>query len=114
MVENDRGNVGILILGSLTALIIIAAAIITSLTSGCAPGQLQQTKAGQLFCAISTATGPLVIALADASGVPVIVTNQLASDVARGCALVSGVPVVPPPNPAAAPIVASKTTLPTS
>lgn len=32
--------------------------------------------------------------------------------VAAACALVNGIPVIPPSNPAAAPVVATKTTLP--
>lgn len=69
-------------------------------------------KAGQLYCAMTTATGPLVVALANTSGVPVKVTDRSAAEVAAACALIGAIPVVPPPNPAAAPIVAAKTTLP--
>ena len=69
-------------------------------------------KQGQLFCATATATGPLVVALANVSGVPVAVTNQAAPDVAAACALINAIPVVPPANAAAVPVVAAPTTLP--
>jgi hypothetical protein len=69
-------------------------------------------KAGQLFCAEATATGPLVVALANAVGAPVKVTGQAAADVAAACALINAIPVTPPPNPSQAPVVATNTTLP--
>jgi len=62
--------------------------------------------AGQQFCAVATATAPLVVALADTAGAPVTVTGKSSAIVAATCALVGGIPVVPPPNPAAAPVVA--------
>jgi len=62
---------------------------------------------GQLYCAIATANGPLVIALANAAGVPVTVTGKAAGAVAAACAVIGGIPVVPPPSPAAAPVVAA-------
>lgn len=62
---------------------------------------------GQLFCATNTATGPLVVALADASGVPVTVTGKASEVVARACAVIGAIPVVPPANPSAAPVVAA-------
>ena len=62
---------------------------------------------GQLFCATATAAGPLVVALANASGAPVIVTGAAAADVAAACRVIGAIPVSPPPNPAAAPVVAA-------
>lgn len=60
---------------------------------------------GQLFCAKETADGPLVVALVDMLGAPIIVTG-LASDVVAGaCAKVNAIPVSPPANQAAAPVV---------
>lgn len=77
------------------------------LIAGCsAPQQQTAVKNGQLFCAKATADGPLVVALADALGAPIIVAGRTASVVAADCALIEGTPVVPPPNPAAAPVVA--------
>lgn len=67
---------------------------------------------GQLFCALETPLGPLVVALANVAGAPVKVTGQAADDVAAGCALIDAIPVAPPPNPAQAPLVASATALP--
>jgi predicted ATPase len=63
---------------------------------------------GQLYCARATAAGPLVVALADAAGLPFVVTGRAAADVAAACALVGAIPVVPPANPNAAPVVAVK------
>lgn len=62
---------------------------------------------GQLFCAKATAAGPLVVALADAAGVPFTVTNKSAQVVANACAVINAIPVAPPPAPAAAPVVAA-------
>jgi hypothetical protein len=62
---------------------------------------------GQLFCAVSTATGPLVVALADAAGVPVTVTNKTSSVVAASCAVIGAIPVSPPAHPSTAPVVAA-------
>lgn len=88
--------------------------------SGCSASQMASfstssatnVKAGQLYCAEATATGPLVVALANLNGVPVKVTNQASADVAAACALVNAIPVSPPANPATAPVVAAATTLP--
>jgi len=88
----------------------IAAAVWGSLglwVSGCTPAtQARVVVAGQTFCARATADGPLIVALADASGVGVSVIGRTAQVVAANCALVNGIPVVPPPDPAAAPVVA--------
>jgi hypothetical protein len=62
---------------------------------------------GQLYCAQATATGPIVVALADAAGVPVTVTGKAADVVAEACAVIGAIPVSPPPAPAAAPVVAA-------
>ena len=67
---------------------------------------------GQLFCAYETALGPLVVALANDAGAGVTVIGQSSKAVADACALINAIPVVPPANPAAAPVVATKTTLP--
>jgi hypothetical protein len=72
--------------------------------SGCAPSQLVAN--GQLYCAKTSADGPLIVALADALGAPVIVTGLAANVVAADCAAIDAIPVTPPANPAAAPVVA--------
>ena len=78
------------------------------LFAGCANPQAQQAVvAGQLFCATATANGPLVVALADTSGVPVTATGKAAAWVSAACALIGAIPVAPPPAPAQAPIVAA-------
>lgn len=88
--------------------IAIFAAAIT--LAGCTTPQGQQAIVqGQLYCAEATATGPLIVALANASGVPVTVINKTAAEVAAACALINAIPVVPPPTPAQAPVVAVKT-----
>lgn len=64
---------------------------------------------GQLFCAVATQTGPIVMRIVDAAngGKPVIIIGQSAQRVADICAALNGgVPVVPPANPAAAPVAA--------
>jgi len=74
---------------------------------GCTAAQTNTVvKDGQLFCAKATVDGPLVVAVADAAGTPVIVTGLAAAVVKGDCALIDAIPVTPPPNPAAAPVVA--------
>ena len=81
-----------------------------SVLAGCSPAQQAQAErvvaAGQLFCAKATQSGPLVVALADALGAPVVVTGRTASAVADACAIIGAFPVSPPPVPASAPVVA--------
>jgi hypothetical protein len=67
--------------------------------------------AGQLFCAQATALGPIVVALANAEGAPVVVTGASSTLVAAECAAINAIPVSPPINPASAPIVAAPTKL---
>ena len=84
----------------------ILAALCASLAA-CSSAQTQQAVSdGQLFCATATAAGPLVVAVADAAGAPVSVIGRSADAVAALCAALKAIPVVPPPNPAAAPVVA--------
>lgn len=83
--------------------------------AGCTQAQLAKfdlahpklVAAGQLFCAKATVDGPLVVALANSAGVPVIVTGALSTDVAYACGLINGIPTTPPADPAAAPVVAA-------
>jgi hypothetical protein len=85
--------------------LIVPAALL--LVSGCTAAQQQRdVAAGQLFCVKATVDGPLVVALADAAGAPVIVTGLAANIVANDCAAINAIPVTPPANPAAAPVVA--------
>lgn len=85
--------------------------IILTAILGLAACQSQSTQnavvQGQLFCATSTATGPLVVALANTSGVPVTVTGKASDVVAKACAVIGAIPVAPPANPSAAPVVAA-------
>ena len=87
---------------------ILAAAL---LLSGCtAAQQSTATKIvadGQLFCATLMPAGPLVVALANAAGAPVTVTGKTSSVVSEACAVIGGIPVAPPANPASAPVVAA-------
>lgn len=62
---------------------------------------------GQLFCAVSTRAGPLVVAVATASGAPIVATGMAQAAVAGVCAAIDAIPVAPPPDPAAAPVVAA-------
>ena len=78
--------------------------------AGCSPAQQARLVAdGQLFCVKATADGPLVVALANAAGAPIIVTGMASSTVAADCALIAAIPVTPPVNQAAAPVVAVRT-----
>ncbi len=76
--------------------------------AGCTAAQQQQAGnaivAGQLFCKEITATGPLVVAVATTSGVPVSVIGKTADEVAALCALINAAPVPPPAAPATAPV----------
>jgi hypothetical protein len=72
-----------------------------ALIAGCATVARLETAAraaGQLFCAEATSNGPLVVALVDLTGVPVIVTNAASAAVAGACAawMPAAVPVSPP------------------
>ena len=88
-------------------LIIAPLALIGAIAVACTPAQLQTAiEDGQLFCAKATATGPLVFAVATAFGAPVVVTGALKATVAGVCGLEAAIPVAPPANPAAAPVVA--------
>ena len=96
--------------------------VLTFLTlSGCTAGQQASvtadlaTPAGQLFCSVETAAGPMVFAAIDAAsgGAAIIATGATASYVASACAAAkikvatsTPVPVSPPAAPAAAPKVA--------
>ncbi len=51
----------------------------------------------RLFCAVATPAGPVVVAVANAAGAPVIATGTAAAVVAAACAAANGIPVVPPP-----------------
>ena len=78
--------------------------------AACSTQQLAATNTaiadGQLYCAKATALGPLVVALADAAGAPITVTGKASQVVADACAVIGAIPVVPPANPATAPVVA--------
>ena len=50
----------------------------------------------RLFCAVVTPTGPLVVAVADAAGAPVVATGAAKAVVDTACAAANGIPVVPP------------------
>lgn len=90
---------------------ILCAVWVTFITAGvlsaCTPeAQQRVVTEGELYCALATRAGPLVVAIADATGTPVIVTGLTQAAVAGICASLAAVPVVPPPDPAAAPVVA--------
>lgn len=79
----------------------------------CTPASTQKLNtavaAGQSFCAVATAVGPAVVALVNAADdKAVTVTGKTAAAVAAGCALVNGIPVMPPADPAQVPAVAVK------
>lgn len=76
---------------------------------GCTAAQQQRAVAdGQLYCATATADGPLIVALSNSLGVPVLATNVAASVVAANCAALGGIPVSPPLNASQAPVVSVK------
>jgi hypothetical protein len=75
----------------------------------CTPAEKQRAVAdGQLFCRAATADGPVVVALADELGAPVIVTGLAAKTVAADCAAICAVPVPPPDSPGAAKTVSAR------
>jgi hypothetical protein len=79
--------------------------------AGCTAAQENKAiVAGQTFCAKATATGPLVVALANAAGAPVLVTGLSSAVVAANCAVIGAIPVATPANPAAVPVVAAPIT----
>jgi hypothetical protein len=93
---------------------ILVAAGLCLLASACTQAQLNaaaETPAGQLFCAIATATGPVVAGLIDAtasalSPVAIIATGATSAYVTAACAAAGGVAVSPPPNLADVPELA--------
>lgn len=82
--------------------------------AGCTPAQQQRAVVdGQLFCGFVTPAGlNMTVGIANAAGGPVVVNGLGADVVASYCAAIDGVPVVPPVNPAAAPVVAVAVTPP--
>jgi sugar (pentulose or hexulose) kinase len=56
---------------------------------------------------MATPTGQVVVALANASGVPVVVTNMAQAWVAAACAVIGGTPVSPPANAVSVPVKAA-------
>ena len=82
---------------------LLLAALAGVALSACAPTKQATDIAaqGQLYCAKASALAPLVVAISNASGVPVTVTNQTAAYVAAACAAWSAaaVPVMPPTAP---------------
>lgn len=73
------------------------------LVAGCSATQV---ASGQLYCAKIVSGLPMIVGLADLAGAPIVATGQAASIVTAECAIVQGIPVSPPANPAAAPVVA--------
>jgi hypothetical protein len=67
---------------------------------------------GALFCQKAAADAPLVVAVANLSGVPVSVTNASAEVVAGVCAGIEAVPVPAPADPASTPVVMAPVALP--
>ncbi len=61
---------------------------------------------GQLFCATVTPAGPIIVAVADAAGVPIIATGLASATVTAICAQIAAIPVSPPANAAIVPMVA--------
>jgi hypothetical protein len=51
----------------------------------------------RLFCAVATPAGPVVVAVANAAGAPVIATGTAQIVVNSACAAVNGIPVIAPP-----------------
>ncbi len=93
---------------TLGVIVLLAAGL--SLSACTTAQQAATSKAvadGQLFCAKATGAGPLVVALANADGAPVTVTGAASADVAAACQVIGAIPVSPPANPAAAPVVAA-------
>lgn len=62
-------------------------------------GEAKVFAAGQEFCSAAGADGPMVVALADAAGAPVIVTGLASGLVAAACKAwnVLAIPVPQPP-----------------
>lgn len=83
-----------------------AVAIPLAVLSCTSTGQL--STQGQLFCALASPSGPIVSAIVTATPDPraVLAEGTAATIVQAICAAAGGVPVSPPPNPAAAPTVA--------
>jgi hypothetical protein len=91
-------------------LVLVAALAAASCTSAqIAANTARVVAAGQLFCSKATADGPLVVALATATGVPVIVTGATSAAVAAACASIGAVPVPPPLNAGTVPTLLSPT-----
>lgn len=97
-----------------------AVALVTATLAACSAQQQGSVEtalaspAGQLFCGIATASGPIVAAmiqarsggLGEAAPIAIIATGQTQDYVRATCAKAGGVPVSPPANVAAAPRVA--------
>jgi hypothetical protein len=90
----------------IAALFVVLIGLMSTIDGCTVAAQQRVVVDGQLFCARATPAGPLIVAIADAAGVPVVVTGMASSAVAAICAVIAAIPVVPPANPAAAPVVA--------
>jgi hypothetical protein len=90
---------------------LIATLGVCLLIAACTQSQINQAvnttvADGQFFCAKAEPGGvTAVVALETALGVPVIVTGMTSASVAAACAVIDGIPVSPPANPASAPVV---------
>lgn len=85
----------------------LAATLGVLLIGGCNEETKRRVVAqGQLFCGVATSAGPLIVAVADTAGAPIIVTGMASNVVAAVCGMLKGIPVTPPVDQAAAPVVA--------
>lgn len=73
--------------------------LLALLSTACTPATQQAIAQGQAVCARAAVLGPPIVTLVEAAtGKPWLVTGRTAATVAAACALVQGIPVVPPPG----------------
>ena len=89
---------------------IILAATAAVILAGCTVQQAETTglkvaSRTQAYCKILTAAGPLIVALADAAGAPIAITDAAKTDLRIACAVVNAVPVTAPVGGTVVPVV---------
>lgn len=97
---------------SLCGVLVTVAAVRCTASQQASVNTALASPPGQLFCAVATGAGPIVVGLVTgaltgpAAPLAVLATGSLASAVQADCAKAGGVPVAPPAVPSAAPMVA--------
>jgi hypothetical protein len=92
--------------------LIAGAATLSAVAAAHSTTVAKLVTAGALFCKQASTDAPLVVVLANLSGVPVSVTDASSDVVAAACNGIAAVPVAPPADVTAIPVVMAPSGLP--